>query len=123
MAPFGYVDLNKHVKAGLILQKNKSELTAINIKHSSNTSVLSQIELDDDSNLVINSTLRFYNYKGLQIAQTTKSLNLIIRYVASRQKRQEYNWQQIDICAFRSSLPTGRQASSLPTAGRRLLSQ
>jgi hypothetical protein len=74
MAPFGYVDLNKHVKAGLILQKNKSELTAINIKHSSNTSVLSQIELDDDSNLVINSTLRFYNYKGLQIAQTTKNL-------------------------------------------------
>jgi hypothetical protein len=39
---------------------------------------------------------------------------LIIRYVASRQKRQEYNWQQIDIWAFRSSLPTGRQASSVP---------
>jgi hypothetical protein len=36
--------------------------------------------------------------------------NLIIRYFASRQKRQEYNWQQIDIWAFRSSLPTGRQA-------------
>jgi hypothetical protein len=38
---------------------------------------------------------------------------LIIRYLASRQKRQEYNWQQIDIWAFRSSLPTGRQASSV----------
>jgi|GEM_PF-894123 len=43
---------------------------------------------------------------------------MIIRYFASRQKRQEYNWQQIDIWAFRSSLPTGRQAYSLPTAGR-----
>jgi hypothetical protein len=29
---------------------------------------------------------------------------LIIRYFASRQKRQEYNWQQIDIWAFRSSV-------------------
>jgi hypothetical protein len=39
---------------------------------------------------------------------------LIIRYFAGRQKRQEYNWQQIDIWAFRSSLPTGRQASFVP---------
>jgi hypothetical protein len=39
---------------------------------------------------------------------------MIIRYFASRQKRQEYNWQQIDVWAFRSSLPTGRQASSVP---------
>jgi hypothetical protein len=31
-------------------------------------------------------------------------LILIIRYFASRQKRQEYNWQQIDIWAFRSSV-------------------
>jgi len=29
---------------------------------------------------------------------------LIIRYFASRQKRQEYNWQQIDIWAFWSSV-------------------
>jgi len=39
---------------------------------------------------------------------------MIISYFASRQKRQEYNWCQIDIWAFRSSLPTGRQASSVP---------
>jgi len=32
-------------------------------------------------------------------------LILIIRYFASRQKRQEYNWQQIDIWAFRLSSP------------------
>jgi hypothetical protein len=38
---------------------------------------------------------------------------LIIRYFASRQKRQEYNWQQIDIWAFLSSLPNSRQASSV----------
>jgi hypothetical protein len=43
----------------------------------------------------------------------TLTIYLIIRYFASRQKRQEYNWQQIDIWAFRSSLPT---------AGRCLLS-
>jgi hypothetical protein len=39
---------------------------------------------------------------------------MIIRYFASRQKRQEYDWCQIDIWAFRSFLPTGRQASSAP---------
>jgi hypothetical protein len=39
---------------------------------------------------------------------------LIIRYFANRQKRQEYNWQQIDMWAF---------WSSLHTVGRRLLSQ
>jgi len=48
---------------------------------------------------------------------------LIIRYFASRQKRQEYIWQQIDIWAFRSSLPTAgrpayRQAGVFPTYGR-----
>jgi hypothetical protein len=39
---------------------------------------------------------------------------MIIHYFASRQKRQECNWYQIDIWAFRSSLPTDRQASSVP---------
>jgi hypothetical protein len=39
--------------------------------------------------------------------------NLIIRYFVSSQKRQEYNWCQIDNWAFRPSLPTGRQASSV----------
>jgi len=39
---------------------------------------------------------------------------MIIRYFTSRQKRQEYDWSQIDIWAFRSSLLTGRQASSVP---------
>jgi len=39
---------------------------------------------------------------------------MIIRYFASRQKKQECNWYQIDIWAFRSSLPTGRQASKIP---------
>jgi hypothetical protein len=40
--------------------------------------------------------------------------NLITRYFASRQKRQEYIWGIIDNWAFGSSLPTGRQASSVP---------
>jgi hypothetical protein len=44
----------------------------------------------------------------------SKSIKImIIRYFASKQKRQEYNWCQIDIWAFRSFLPTGRQASSV----------
>jgi mRNA-degrading endonuclease RelE of RelBE toxin-antitoxin system len=38
---------------------------------------------------------------------------MIIRYFASTQKRQEYNCCLIDIWAFRSSLRTGRQASSV----------
>jgi hypothetical protein len=46
-----------------------------------------------------------------------------MRYFASRQKKQEYDWQQIDIWAFRSSLPTAgrpayRQAGVFPTYGR-----
>ena len=39
---------------------------------------------------------------------------MIISYFASRQKREEYNWHQIDIWAFQSFLPFGRQASSVP---------
>ena len=40
-------------------------------------------------------------------------MKLIVRYFASRQKRQEYNWRIINNWAFRSSLPTGRQVSSV----------
>jgi len=36
--------------------------------------------------------------------QIKVKFNLIIRYFSSRQKRQEYNWQQIDFWAFRSSV-------------------
>jgi len=55
------------------------------------------------------------------ISDVRKKEYLIIRYFASRQKRQEYNLQQIDIWAFRSSLPAGRQASSVfcPTKERK----
>jgi hypothetical protein len=39
---------------------------------------------------------------------------MIIPYFASRLRRKEYNWQKLDKYSFRSSLPTGRQVSSLP---------
>jgi hypothetical protein len=40
---------------------------------------------------------------------------LIIRYFASRQKRQEYNWQLIDIWAFRSSVPISKENKATGT--------
>ncbi len=40
---------------------------------------------------------------------------MTIRYVANKQKRQEYNGQKIDIWAFRSFLSTvGRRLRSVP---------
>jgi hypothetical protein len=74
MAPFGYVDLDKHVKAGLLLQKDKSELIPLDFKHNSNVVVLTEVTLDENANLILNTTLRNYNYKGLQVAHSARSL-------------------------------------------------
>lgn len=69
MAPFGYVDIDKHVRGGLLLQKGKSQLVPIEIKHSSNNMVISTIELDEQTGeLIMHNTLRSYYYAGLRIA-------------------------------------------------------
>ncbi|MFN3998783.1 DUF3857 domain-containing protein [Algoriphagus sp.] len=70
LAPFGYVDLDKHVKAGLFLEKNASRLIPIDIKHSSNKLVFSNIKLDTESgDLIIDNTIRTYFYQGLATAR------------------------------------------------------
>jgi hypothetical protein len=74
MAPFGYVDLDKHVKAGLLLQKDKSTLVPLDFKHNSNLVVMTEVTMDENSNLILNTQLRNYNYKGLQAAHIIKSL-------------------------------------------------
>jgi hypothetical protein len=65
-APFGYVDLDKHVKAGLLLEKKASKLIPIEIRHNSNKLVFSNIRLDLESGeLVIDNTIRDFFYQGL----------------------------------------------------------
>lgn len=75
LAPFGYVDLDKHVKAGLFLEKNASKLIPIDIRHNSNKVVFSTIKLDAESGeLVIDNTIRNYFYEGLSSAHLVENL-------------------------------------------------
>ncbi|MEB2783471.1 DUF3857 domain-containing protein [Algoriphagus persicinus] len=68
MAPFGYVDLDKHVAGGLFLQKEKSKLIPIDIRHNSNTVYFSQVSVNDSGELWRQSSYRNYFYKGLEMA-------------------------------------------------------
>lgn len=75
LAPFGYVDLDKHVKAGLFLEKNASRLIPIDIRHNSNKLVFSEIKLDTETgDLVIENTIRDYFYQGLGTAHQVEIL-------------------------------------------------
>ena len=74
LAPFGYVDTDKHVKGGLLLQKSKSTLVPIEIKHNSNNLVFTNVELNSETGeLIIHNTLRSHFYAGLKIAHTVNS--------------------------------------------------
>lgn len=75
LAPFGYVDLDKHVKSGLLLEEDASTLMPINISHNSNKLVFSNIKLDLESGeLVADNTIRNSFYEGLTTAQQIKKL-------------------------------------------------
>ncbi len=66
LAPFGYVDLDKHVKSGLLLDKKASKLIPIDIRHNSNRIVFSNIKLDAETGeLVFDNVVRNYFYQGL----------------------------------------------------------
>jgi hypothetical protein len=66
LAPFGYVDLDKHVKTGLFLDKKESKLIPIDIRHNSNRIVFSNIKLDHESGeLIFDIVIRNYFYQGL----------------------------------------------------------
>lgn len=75
LAPFGYVGVQKHIKAGLLLEKEKSRLIPIEIKHASNTIFFTDVSLNESKDLVMKSTLRTYFYEGLDIAQKVQVLN------------------------------------------------
>lgn len=75
LAPFGYVEVQKHIKAGLLLEKEKSKLIPIEIKHSSNTIFFTEVSMNDSKDLVMKSTWRTYFYEGLDIAQKVQVLN------------------------------------------------
>ncbi len=75
LAPFGYVDLDKHVGAGLLLQKNASKLIEIDIKHASNKLVFSSISLNPETGeLVMDNAIRNTHYEGLAYAHRIKNL-------------------------------------------------
>lgn len=75
MAPFGFVDLDKHVKAGLLLQKNQSKLIPIQIRHNSNTVVFSSISFKEGSGeLVMDNVVRDFQYAGLKTSKEAEKL-------------------------------------------------
>lgn len=75
LAPFGYVDLDKHVKAGLLLQKNQSKLIPIQIRHNSNSLVFSSISFKEETGeLVMDNTLKSFQYTGLENAKVSERL-------------------------------------------------
>jgi len=75
LAPFGYVDLDKHVKAGLLLEKNLSKLIPIQIRHNSNTVVFSSISFKEETGeLIMDNTLRAFQYAGLKTARFSERL-------------------------------------------------
>jgi hypothetical protein len=111
IAPFGYVDLDKHVKGGLLLQKDKSALIPLDFKHNSNLVVLTEVTMDENSNLILNTSLRNYNYKGLQVAHYAKSLTdqkkplsdlfrveegIVLEVLSSEDQLQEKNYHNIN---------------------------
>jgi hypothetical protein len=75
LAPFGYVDLDKHVKGGLFLKKNASKLIPINISHNSNKLAYSNIKLDPETGeLQMEHTIRTTYYEGLATARQVDRL-------------------------------------------------
>lgn len=75
LAPFGYVDLDKHVKGGLLLEKDASRLIPIDIRHASNKLVFSSVKLEPETGeLVIDNTIRNFFYEGLDYAHRVKNL-------------------------------------------------
>jgi len=68
LAPFGYIDLDKHVAGGLYLQKKESKLIPIDIRHNSNTVHFSQVSLNESGQLWMQSSYRNYFYRGLDLA-------------------------------------------------------
>lgn len=72
-APFGYVDLDKHVQMGLYLIKDSSTLTPLEFNHSSNTVFFSEVNMEDED-LVMTNTIRHYYYEGLDWNKAINSL-------------------------------------------------
>ncbi|MDG1276230.1 MAG: DUF3857 domain-containing protein [Algoriphagus sp.] len=74
LAPFGYVDLEKHVKEGLHLQKETSKIVPVMINHNSNTIYFAQTEYNPEKGLSIKNSIRENFYMGLQTAHHIERL-------------------------------------------------
>ncbi|TXE14675.1 DUF3857 domain-containing protein [Algoriphagus aquimarinus] len=73
-APFGYVDLDKHVSGGLYLQKQQSKLVPISIQHNSNSAYFGQVKMNEEGQLVMSNSHRNYSYRGLKTAQQIEGI-------------------------------------------------
>ncbi|MDR7128545.1 hypothetical protein J2X69_000877 [Algoriphagus sp. 4150] len=73
-APFGYLDLDKHVVAGLSLKKDKSKLVPIDIKHNSSSVYFGQIKMNESGELIMENSHRNYHYRGLGMAQRIEGI-------------------------------------------------
>ncbi len=75
LAPFGYVDLEKHVSGGFLLKKGSSKLIAVDIRHSSNNMFFSNVAINPESGaLVMDYSVRNYFYSGLKMSHTLSEL-------------------------------------------------
>ena len=68
-APFGYLDLDKHVTGGLYLKEEQSRLVPIEIHNNSTSTYFSQVEMNDEGQLVMVNAQRSYGYIGLSMAK------------------------------------------------------
>lgn len=75
LAPFGYVDLDKHVSGGFLLKKGESKLISMNIRHSSNNMFFANISLNPETGaLVFENSVRNYFYSGLKMSHKVEDM-------------------------------------------------
>ncbi|EAZ81925.1 DUF3857 domain-containing protein [Algoriphagus machipongonensis] len=72
-APFGYVDLDKQVKAGLYLVQGTSAIVPLEFEGSGNVVYFSQVDFEG-SDLVMNNSIRHYQHEGLNWQKTVDYL-------------------------------------------------
>lgn len=104
LAPFGYVSLDKHVKEGLLLQKEMSKIVPVMINHNSNTTYFAQSEYSPEGGLKIKNSLRENFYLGLQTAHQIQSLQSKNQTLESYFDKDESDEMMIQNITFDNSL-------------------
>jgi hypothetical protein len=104
LAPFGYINLDKHVKEGLLLQKEISKIVPVMINHNSNTTYFAQSEYSEANGLIIKNSLRENFYSGLQTAQQIQRLKANNQTLESIFDKDESDEMMIQNMTFENSL-------------------